>query len=63
MFYKFEVGQSEAEATENICCVIGKDEIDHSTVTGLFQKFCSGYKSLDHQAISVYSENVLKSER
>ena len=35
------------EATKNICFVKDEGAVDHSTVTTLFKKFCSGCKNLD----------------
>ena len=45
MLYEFELGHHTVEARD-------EDEVDHSTVTRWFKKFCSGYKDLNNQCKS-----------
>ena len=40
------------KVTKIICCVKSEGTVDHSTVTRLFKKFCSGCKNLDNQVRS-----------
>ena len=42
--YRCKLGHNTAKAIKDICCTKVERTVDHSTVTRLFKKFCSGYK-------------------
>ena len=45
MLHKFKLGYNTMEVTKNICCLKGKDIVDHSTITRWFKEFFLGSRT------------------